>query len=62
MGLISSLAKVLRNNPNIVYCAYIQLIDVLYEINGIYTFDSELKYPVEVIREAFVKPATIEKK
>ena len=59
--LISDLTKVLTDNPKIAGYTFTQLTDVFQEINGIYTFDRELKYPIEAIRNAFTHPAEIEK-
>ncbi len=58
--LISDLTKVLTDNPKIAGYTYTQLTDVFQETNGIYTFDRELKFPLEKIRKAFVQTAAIE--
>lgn len=58
--LISDLTKALTDNPKIAGYTYTQLTDVWQEINGIYTFDRELKFPLEDIRKALMHPAAIE--
>jgi len=58
--LISDLTKALTDNPKIAGYTYTQLTDVWQEINGVYTFDRELKFPIEDIREALTHPAAIE--
>ena len=41
------------------YC-YTQLTDIYQEQNGIYRFDRSLKFNLERIRAAQIKPAAIE--
>lgn len=58
--LIEDLTQVLVNNPNISGFTYTQLTDIEQEVNGIYTYDRELKFDAERLREIFQAPAAIE--
>lgn len=58
--LIHNLTKVLTDNPKIAGYTYTQLTDVFQETNGIYTFNRELKFPMEKIRKALTQTAAIE--
>lgn len=57
---IEALTEVLLNNPNIAGYTYTQLTDIEQEVNGIYTYDRELKFDAERLREIFQAPAAIE--
>jgi len=58
--LLDELTKALLENPDIAGYTYTQLTDVEQEVNGIYTFDRELKFNAEELREIFGGPAAIE--
>ncbi|MGK7397856.1 MAG: glycoside hydrolase family 2 protein [Candidatus Cyclobacteriaceae bacterium M3_2C_046] len=58
--LIEDLTLVLLNNPYIAGYTYTQLTDVEQEVNGIYTFDRELKFDQERLKNIFGAPAAIE--
>lgn len=57
---IAALTKILTENPDIAGFTYTQLTDVFQEINGIYTFDRQLKFPLDELRKAFTQPAAME--
>ena len=57
---IAALTEVLLNNPNIAGFTYTQLTDIEQEVNGIYTYDRELKFHAERLREIFGGEAAIE--
>ena len=59
--LIQKLTLILLHNPNIAGYTYTQLTDVEQEVNGIYTYDRQLKFDTELLRMAFGAPAAIEK-
>jgi hypothetical protein len=59
-ALIVELSEVLLQNPDIAGFTYTQLYDIDQEVNGIYTFDRELKFNKEILRKAFDGPAVIE--
>ena len=58
--VIEELTHILLENPNIAGFTYTQLTDVEQEMNGIYTYDRELKFNPERLRDAFEDPAAIE--
>ena len=60
--LVEKLNKILLDNPNIAGFTYTQLTDVEQEVNGIYTYDRELKFDEERMRKSFGGSAAIEKK
>jgi len=59
--LVEKLTLILLNNPNIAGYTYTQLTDVEQEVNGVYTYDRQLKFDAERLRKAFGAPAAIEK-
>lgn len=48
-------------NPYISGFCFCQFVDVEGEVNGIYTYDRELKFDAARLREIFGAPAAIEK-
>ena len=54
------LTLILLKNPNIAGFTYTQLTDVEQEVNGVYTYDRQLKFDAERLRKAFGAPAAIE--
>ena len=58
--LIGALTKILLTHPNIAGYTYTQLTDVEQEVNGVYTYERELKFNTERMREIFGGPAAIE--
>ena len=56
------LCGVLLDNDEMFGYCYTQLTDVYQEENGIYAFDRSLKFDMERIRAAQVRPAAIEEK
>ena len=59
--LIGKLTLILTNHPNIAGYCYTQLTDIEQEVNGIYTYDRELKFDAELLKKYFGAPAAIEK-
>ncbi len=59
-NLIQELTQVLLKNPNISGFCYTQLTDVEQEVNGLYTYDREVKYNSERLKKIFSSPAAIE--
>ena len=57
---LDGLNKVLCDNPHITGFCYTQLTDVEQEVNGIYTYDRKLKFPVERLYASFTQPAIME--
>lgn len=55
-GLVTAMLE----NKGICGFCYTQLTDVEQEVNGLYTYDREPKFPVEVIRAINTKKAAIE--
>ena len=55
------LTLILLNNPNIAGYTYTQLTDVEQEVNGVYTYNRQLKFDAERLRKAFGAPAAIER-
>ncbi len=58
---IEKLTAVLTEHPHIAGYTYTQLTDIEQEQNGIYTYDRQLKFDAERLRQAFGAPAAIEK-
>ncbi len=58
--LVGKLTEVLLQNPNIAGYTYTQLTDVEQEVNGIYTYDRELKFDAERLKQIFGAKAAIE--
>lgn len=58
---ISDFTKVMTHNPKIAGYNFTQLTDVFHEINGIYTFHTELKCLLETIKMTLTYSAAIEK-
>ncbi len=54
------LCAVLLGNPHMFGYCYTQLTDIYQEQNGIYTFDRQVKFDMERIRQAQQRPAAIE--
>jgi hypothetical protein len=59
--LIGQLTLILTDHPNIAGYCYTQLTDIEQEVNGIYTYDRELKFNAERLKKYFGAPAAIEK-
>ena len=59
--LIGKLTLILTDHPNIAGYCYTQLTDVEQEVNGIYTYERELKFNAERLKKFFAAPAAIEK-
>jgi hypothetical protein len=59
--LIGQLTLILTGHPNIAGYCYTQLTDIEQEVNGIYTYDRELKFDAERLKKFFGAPAAIEK-
>lgn len=57
---IEALTEILLDNPNVAGYTYTQLTDIEHEVNGIYTYDRELKFDAERLEEIFQAPAAIE--
>ena len=55
-----ALTDVLLDHPMIGGLCYTQLTDVEQEVNGIYTYDRQLKFPAEVLKEALTRKAACE--
>ncbi|UCE46594.1 MAG: hypothetical protein JSW47_13340, partial [Phycisphaerales bacterium] len=58
--LIGELTLILTSHPEIAGYCYTQLTDVEQEVNGIYTYDRQLKFDVARLRKSFGAPAAIE--
>ncbi|MFB0553523.1 MAG: glycoside hydrolase family 2 protein [Phycisphaerae bacterium] len=59
--LIGKLTLILTDHPNIAGFCYTQLTDIEQEVNGIYTYERELKFDAERLKKFFGAPAAIEK-
>jgi len=59
--LIGKLTLILTDHPNIAGYCYTQLTDIEQEVNGIYTYERELKFDAERLKKFFGAPAAIEK-
>lgn len=57
---LEGLTDVLLSNPHMAGLCYTQLTDVEQEVNGLYTYDRNPKFPPETIRRIFEKKAAIE--
>lgn len=55
-----TLAEVLLDNPHIAGFCYTQLTDVEQEVNGLYTYDREPKFPPELFKKVLDRKAAIE--
>ena len=55
-----SLVTLMLKDPDMCAFCYTQLTDVEQEVNGLYTYDRELKFPAEVLRRFVAQPAAIE--
>ena len=55
-----ALTDVLLDHPMIGGLCYTQLTDVEQEVNGIYTYDRQLKFPAEVLKEILSRKAACE--
>jgi hypothetical protein len=60
--MIEALTAILLNHPNVAGFTYTQLTDIEQEVNGIYTYDRELKFDAARLKEIFGAPAAIEKR
>ncbi len=60
--LIGKLTLILTDHPNIAGYCYTQLTDIEQEVNGIYTYERELKFDAERLKKFFGAPAAIEKR
>ena len=60
IDLIGALTQPMLDNPNIVGFTYTQLTDVEQEVNGIYTYDRQLKFDAEQLKQIFGAPAAVE--
>ncbi|MBR7142938.1 MAG: beta-galactosidase [Clostridia bacterium] len=61
LARLKGLTDVLLDNRDIFAFCYTQLTDVEQEQNGLLTYDRQFKFPPEVIRPIFSRPAAIEK-
>jgi beta-galactosidase/beta-glucuronidase len=59
--LIGKLTLILTDHPNIAGYCYTQLTDIEQEVNGVYTYERELKFDAERLKKFFGAPAAIEK-
>jgi len=59
--LIGKLTLILTGHPNIAGYCYTQLTDIEQEVNGVYTYERELKFDAERLKKFFGAPAAIEK-
>ena len=59
--LVGKLTLVLLDHPEIAGYCYTQLTDIEQEVNGIYTYERELKFDAERLKKFFGAPAAIEK-
>jgi beta-galactosidase/beta-glucuronidase len=59
--LIGKLTLILTGHPNIAGFCYTQLTDIEQEVNGVYTYERELKFDAERLKKFFGAPAAIEK-
>lgn len=57
---LTRLTKVLCDNPKISAFCYTQLTDVEQEVNGLYTYDRQPKFPPEIIKKAFTQEAVMD--
>ncbi|MDD4744691.1 MAG: beta-galactosidase, partial [Eubacteriales bacterium] len=55
------LVDALLDNPAICAFCYTQLTDVEQEVNGLYTYDRQVKFPPEQIRAIVSREAAIER-
>ncbi|MGI6265207.1 MAG: glycoside hydrolase family 2 protein [Acutalibacteraceae bacterium] len=55
------LSETLLGNDKMFGLCYTQLYDVEQEVNGLYTYDRQPKFPPDVIRTILAQPAAIEK-
>ncbi len=58
--LVEQLTKALLDNPNIAGYTYTQLTDVEQEVNGIYSYNRELKFDAARLKAIFSAKAAIE--
>lgn len=58
--LIEALTLPLLANPNVVGFTYTQLTDVEQEVNGVYTYDRQLKFNAERLKAIFGAPSAVE--
>ena len=58
--LIEALTRPLLENPNVAGFTYTELTDVEQEVNGLYSYERELKFDRERLKEIFGGPAAIE--
>ena len=56
-----ALTEALLNHPRMCGFCYTQLTDVEQEVNGLYTYARQPKFPPELIKEITVQPAAIER-
>ena len=54
------LCEVLMNNEDICGLCYTQLYDIEQEINGLYTYDREPKFDIEIFKKILSQKAKIE--
>jgi beta-galactosidase/beta-glucuronidase len=57
---LESLTTILTDNPNIAGFCYTQLYDVEGELNGLYTYDRELKFSGDRLKKIFQAPAAMD--
>ena len=57
---LKGLTDVLLDNEKMFGFCYTQLTDVEQEINGLYTYDRQIKFPAETIRKILSRKAAIE--
>ena len=58
--LVEKLTLILTGNPNIAGYCYTELYDIEQEVNGVYTYDRQLKFNAERLKKIFGAPAAIE--
>jgi len=58
--MIKAQTDVLLANPNIAGFCYTQLTDIEQEVNGIYTYERELKFSAERLKKIFTAPTKME--
>ena len=60
--LTGRLTLILTNRPEMAGYCYTQLTDVEQEVNGIYTYDRQIKFDTARLKKYFGAPAAIEER
>ena len=60
MARFEGLTTALLQNDRMFGLCYTQLYDLEQEINGLYTYDRQAKFPPETIAAILTRPAAIE--